>query len=228
MAKFEGILSGKLEPTIKIKENGLKFLVELAESQKTGFFLDQRQMRELAGQLSADKKVLNCFSYTGAFSVYAAANKAKQIDSVEISAKAQSLAKENFKLNGFKLPNKKYNFYDQDVFEFLRQNNEVYDFIILDPPAFAKRKNDIDQACRGYKEINRLAIKMISSPGLILTSSCSYHIDQQLFQKVIFQAAKDAGRNAKIIQKHHLAYDHPINIYHPEGSYLKSLLLYID
>lgn len=226
LSDFEGVLYGKLPKIIKILENGIYFLIDLAHSQKTGFFLDQRQTRKLVATISKDKKVLNCFSYTGAFSIYALRGGAKQVDSVDESEAAIELAKENFKLNGLD-PNAN-NFYVADVFQFLRQNKLQYDFIILDPPAFAKKKTEVIQACRGYKDINRIAIQKILPKGFLLTSSCSFFVDEALFQKVLFQAAKEAKRNVRIIQKHHLAYDHPINIYHPETDYLKSFLLYVE
>ena len=223
---FEGLLAGKMTDNVTILENGYKFIVELKESQKTGFYLDQRSNRKLIGDLSAGKKVLNCFGYTGAFSVYAAKGGAKNVDTVDASEKAIVLAEKNFKLN--KIDTEKNNFIIGDVFEYLRNEKLDYNLVILDPPAFAKRKSDIDQACRGYKDINRLVLKKIPAQSFVLTCSCSYFVDEILFQKVIFQAAAEAGRNVRIIQKHHLSPDHPINIYQPESEYLKSLLLYVE
>jgi len=127
-----------------------------------------------------------------------------------------------------KLDTKKNNFYVGDVFEFLRSEKLVYDFIILDPPAFCKRKSEVMNACRGYKDINRLAIEKCLPGSLLLTCSCSYFVDEKLFQQIIFQVAVEAGRKVRIIQKHHLAIDHPINIFHPEGDYLKSFLVYVE
>jgi 23S rRNA (cytosine1962-C5)-methyltransferase len=223
---FEGFLYGERIEIVEIVEDGIRFYVDLIHSQKTGFFLDQREMRKLVGSLAAQKKVLNCFSYTGGFSVYALKGGAIQVDSVDTSEMAIELAKENLKVNGFDIH--MHRFYAEDVFEFLRKRELSYDFIILDPPAFAKKKADVAQACRGYKDINRLALSKILPQGLLLTFSCSFHVDEALFQKVIFQAAQEARRKVRIIQKHHLAYDHPINIYHPESDYLKGFLLYVD
>jgi 23S rRNA (cytosine1962-C5)-methyltransferase len=168
---------------------------------------------------------LNCFSYTGGFSVYALAGGAKQVDSVDISTDAIEEAKVNCALNG---DHKNTHFYSKDVFEFLRERPLNYDVVILDPPAFAKRAKDVVQACRGYKEINRTAIQRMPPQSLLITSSCSYHVDEKLFQQVIFQAASEAKRNVRILEKHRQAADHPVNLFHPEGNYLKSLVLYID
>lgn len=222
-----GILFGKEINNVEVVENGIKFSVDLINSQKTGFFLDQREMRELVGQLSLNKKVLNCFSYTGGFSLYAAQAGAKQVDSVDISAEAVEQSKVNFEMNDLSTTSKKFGFFVKDVFEFLRENSLDYDLIILDPPAFAKKKNDVIKACRGYKDINRLALQKISAGGILVTSSCSYHVDEKLFQTVVFQAAAEARREVQIISRHRLAKDHPLNIFHPEGEYLKSLVLYV-
>ena len=226
LPNFEGVLHGKVEGDIEISENGMRFLVKLPQSQKTGFYLDQREMRKLAGTHAGGRSVLNCFSYTGGFTVYALKGGAKRADSVDESEEAIKYAAKNVELNGYSTDTN--DFYIADVFEFLRDTNGAYDFIILDPPAFAKRKTDVVKACRGYKDINRIALKKILKGGLLMTFSCSYHIDEVLFQKVVFQAAVEAGRNVRIIQKHRLAYDHPVNICHPESNYLKGFLLYIE
>lgn len=222
----EGYLYGEVKGEIQVIENDLKFGIDLENSQKTGFFLDQREMRVLVGQMSKGKKVLNCFSYTGGFSLYAVEGGAKQVDSVDISGEAIETAKNNFELNGFDV--KKNNFFAEDVFQFLRENDLNYDLIILDPPAFAKKKGDVIKACRGYKDINRLALTKMPAGSILITSSCSYHVDEKLFQTVVFQAASEAKRIVRIIGRHHLAPDHPINIFHPEGEYLKSLVLYVE
>jgi len=226
LADFEGLIAGKMKNTVEIVEDGIRFLIELAGSQKTGFFLDQREMRKLVRSHSAGKRLLDCFSYTGGFSVYALAGGAVHVDLVDTSEKALALARKNLKLNGFESASSQ--FYAADVFDFLRQKELSYDFIILDPPAFAKKKSDVKQACRGYKDINRLVFQKIPARSLVLTFSCSYFVDEALLQKVVFQAAKDAKRNVRIIQRHHLAYDHPISVFHPESSYLKGFLLYVD
>lgn len=222
---FQGLLAGQDVAEKEVLENGLKFYVDFKESQKTGFFLDHREMRRLIGDMSQGKRVLNCFAYTGGFSVYAASSGASYVHSVDISEKAMMMAKRNLELNGFDA--EKNRCITADVFNFLRENSLDYDLIILDPPAFAKRQKDVVQACRGYKDINRVAMQKMPANSLLLTCSCSYHVDEALFTKVVFQAAVEAGRTVKIVQKHHLAPDHPINICHPEGDYLKSLLLYI-
>ncbi len=226
LADFEGLIAGKMKNTVEIVEDGIRFLIELAGSQKTGFFLDQREMRKFVRSHSAGKRLLDCFSYTGGFSVYALAGGAVHVDLVDTSEKALALARKNLKLNGFESASSQ--FYAADVFDFLRQKELSYDFIILDPPAFAKKKSDVKQACRGYKDINRLVFQKIPARSLVLTFSCSYFVDEALLQKVVFQAAKDAKRNVRIIQRHHLAYDHPISVFHPESSYLKGFLLYVD
>jgi len=221
----QGVLYGSLPEQVRIKENGFSFIVDIVNGQKTGFYLDQREMRKLIGTLCTGKRVLNCFSYTGGFSVYAAGNGAVSVDSVDSSAPAVELAQKNLSIN----PHSAHcGFFVDDVFTFLRGRPLEYDVIILDPPAFAKRKDDVIQACRGYKDINRLALSTMPPGSILFTSSCSYYIDEELFQKVVFEAAVEAHRNVRIIQKHHLASDHPLNIFHPEGNYLKSLVLYVE
>lgn len=222
---IENLLYGELPEEIQVSENGLKFLVSPKEGQKTGFFIDHREMRQQVKDLSKDRRVLNCFAYTGGFSVYAASGGALQVDSVDISESAMKMAERNAQLNELSVPMK---FYTEDVFEFLRRSSLDYDLIILDPPAFAKRQKDIIPGCRGYKDINRVTMQKIPPKSLLLTSSCSYFVGEELFQKVVFQAAAEAKRQVRIIGRHRLAIDHPINIFHPEGDYLKSLLLYIE
>jgi 23S rRNA (cytosine1962-C5)-methyltransferase len=226
LADFEGTLYGEPVGQIRILEHGLAFLVNITGSQKTGFYLDQREMRKLAGEQSADRHVLNAFAYTGAFSVYALKGGAKQVDSLETSESALSLAKENFKLNG--LTADAASFITADVFEYLRRPELDYDFIILDPPAFAKKRPDIVQACRGYKDINRLAIQKVQPQGLVMTFSCSRYVDEKLFRQVVFQAAYEAERQVRILQRYRQPFDHPINVFHPETEYLKGFLLYVD
>jgi 23S rRNA (cytosine1962-C5)-methyltransferase len=222
----QGILFGKEGNEIHFKENGLNFTASLDKSQKTGFFLDHREMRQWVRELSKGKKVLNAFSYTGGFTVYALAGGALQADSVDISQEAIDAAKKHVTENGF--DESKQKFYCEDVFTFLREKELTYDLVILDPPAFAKRQKDIVAGCRGYKDINRIAMQKMPSNSLLLTCSCSHHVDEVLFQKVLFQAAAEANRNVRIVGRHRLAPDHPINIFHPESDYLKSFLLYIE
>jgi len=222
----EATISGEPPGRVRVIENGLPFLVDVARSQKTGLYLDQREMRRLAGDIARGRHVLNAFSYSGAFSVYALKGGAVRADSVDSSASAVALAQENFEING--LPSDSGIFFTADVFEFLREPDLDYDLIILDPPAFAKRKTDVVRACRGYKDINRLAIQRVRPQGLVMTCSCSHFVDDRLFQQVVFQAAGEAGRRVRILQRHRQALDHPVNIYHPETEYLKGLLLYVD
>lgn len=226
MEETEGVLIGKLPATVEILENNLKFIVDLKGGQKTGFYLDQREMRVLVEQLAHGKRVLNCFSYSGGFSLYAQRGGAKSVCSVDISKDAVHLARQNFQLNKYQVQDQ--DFVTADVFQFLREQELNYDLVILDPPAFTKHKRDIVQACRGYKDLNRVALQKVPPGTYVLTCSCSYHVDEKLFQTVVFQAASEAARRVRILQRHHLAPDHPVNIYHPEGSYLKSLLLYVE
>jgi 23S rRNA (cytosine1962-C5)-methyltransferase len=226
LQNYEGLLFGELVDEVTVLENNLSFSVSYKKGQKTGFFLDQREMRSLVENFSFGRRVLNCFSYSGAFSVYALRGKALIADSLDISKEALVMAKKNFSLNKLSLDDNQ--FFKEDVFNFLRKKNLNYNFIILDPPAFAKKQKDLKAATRGYKEINRLALEALPPGSLLLTSSCSYHIDEKLFGQILFSAALEAKRDVKIISKHKLAIDHPINIYHPEGNYLKSLLLYVN
>lgn len=226
LGPIEQLLAGPEKPEVEIREGNARFIVSLLDAQKTGFFLDQRDMRLLVHALSHGKRVLNCFSYTGGFSVHAALGGASQVDSVDISDKAIALARRNCQLNG--LSDSVTPCLTRDAFTFLRESPLQYDLVILDPPAFAKKKNDLIPACRGYKEINRLAIQKMPKDSLLLTCSCSHHVDEKLFQTVLFQAALDAGRNVRLISGHRQALDHPQSIYHPEGRYLKSALLWID
>ena len=223
----QGVLFGDVPAALQpIIENGLHFFVSILHGQKTGFFLDHREMRQKVRTLAKNKRVLNCFSYTGGFSVYAASGGAAVVDSVDISLPAIELAKKHMALNGFS--SSLNNFYAEDLFEFLREQPLNYDLVILDPPAFAKRQKDVVAACRGYKDINRLAMQKMPKNSILMTSSCSYHVDEELFQTVVFQAAIEAKKTVKIIGRHTMALDHPINICHPESDYLKSLILFIE
>jgi len=230
--KYEGltphktVLRGKVPEKVVITENGLQYQVDLWNGQKTGFYLDQRNNRALVGKLvSENKRVLNCFSYSGGFSVSAAKNKAITA-SVDISLESIELAKGNFLLND--LDPSRHAFETISVFDYLSEVRETFDVIILDPPAFVKKKNHITKGSRAYKEINRLAMKRLSPGGLLLSSSCSSYVSWDLFQKILYGAAKDAGRLVRIIGRYGQPADHPVNIYHPEGEYLKSFLLTAD
>ncbi len=222
----EALLAGEPVDKVRILEEGIPYWVGLASGQKTGFYLDQRESRKLVRSFAPGRRVLNAFSYTGSFSVCALLGGAVRADSVDASAQAIGLARENFELNG--LPEGSGTFYTADVFEFLRGPALDHDFIVLDPPAFAKRRTDVVAACRGYKDINRLALQRVRAPGLVLTFSCSHFVDEGLFRQVVFQAAAEAGRRVRILQTHRQAFDHPVSVYHPETAYLKGLLLYVD
>ncbi len=221
----KGLLWGEVPDRHPIEENCIKFWVDLKEGQKTGFFLDQRDNRQRIGRLaSRHKRLLNLFSYSGGFSVYAALAGIPTI-SVDISEPALELARENFRLNG--LNPDEHQFIVANVFEFLRQTEERYDFVVLDPPAFIKKKRHIAQGTRGYKDINLMAIKKMDSGGVLLSCSCSHYLDWGLFQKVLFAAAQDAERQVQIIGRFGHALDHPVSIFHPEGEYLKAFLVQV-
>jgi len=223
LEKRVGHLAGEEPPDfVEIQENGHPFVVDIHQGQKTGFFLDQRENRKLIGSHSQGRRVLNCFAYTGAFSVYAALGGASETVSVDSSEAALNTAKLNFEKNG--LQDSPCQFVREDVSHYLRNTRQDYDLVILDPPAFCKNKHQIQRAARGYKDINLNALKLLASGGLLFTCSCSSHISSDLFQKIIFGAAKDARKEVRIIAKTSHAYDHPINVYHPEGEYLKGLL----
>ena len=226
LGDVEAFLAGEPVDKVRILEAGIPYWVSLAQGQKTGFYLDQRESRRLVRECAAGRRVLNTFAYSGSFSVCALLGGAVRADSVDASAAAMALAQDNFELNG--LPSDAGVFFTADVFEFLREPALDHDFIILDPPAFAKKRTDVVAACRGYKDINRLALQRVRAPGLVLTFSCSHFVDEGLFQQVVFQAAGEAGRRARILQRHRQAFDHPVNVYHPETAYLKGFLLYVD
>ncbi len=223
-----GWLSGGFEASqdLLMLEHGLRFKVDYLKGQKTGFFIDQRENRRILGQFSAQKRVLNAFSYTGGFSVYALAGQAREVYSVDVSKDALVLAEQNVALNfGVNAPHKTI---DADCFEYLRQMNEDFDVIVLDPPAFAKNAKSVPNAARGYKDLNRIALTKILPQSLLFTFSCSQNIDKQLFRQIIFAAAAEAGRNVRIVEQLIQPADHPINIFHPETEYLKGLLLWVE
>lgn len=220
------LLFGHLEKEVPILENGLSFLVDVEEGQKTGFFLDQREMRALVRRLTKGKRVLNTFSYTGGFSINALAGGAKGVVSVDTDKRALELAQKNTTLNGFSLDNHQLKF--EDAFVFLRKDALDFDFILLDPPAFAKKREDVEAALKAYKEINLQVLLKIPPKSFLLTSSCSYYVDFSLFQKQIYAAALEAKRSLQVLSQHIPALDHPISLFHPEGAYIKSLLLYVS
>jgi 23S rRNA (cytosine1962-C5)-methyltransferase len=208
---------------IEITENGLRFEVDVIFGQKTGFFLDQRVNREKIGLLSRDAHVLNCFSYTAAFSVYCAEGGAKGVVSLDISKPACIAARKNLHLNWFSTEN--YPVIEADVFAYLRNTQENFNIIILDPPAFAKNKRDVGKATRGYKEINLQAIKHLTTGGVLATFSCSNFIEEDLFGKIVLGATRDAGADLQLVTRLAAGPDHPVLLGHPEGHYLKGLLL---
>lgn len=211
--------------TRTVAENGLHFVVDFETGQKTGFFLDQRANRALVQQYSSGKRVLNAFSYTGGFSVYAFAGSATSVDSVDVSAAAVAQAEQNVRMN---YPEAVHQAIAADCFRFLRQNPDLYDLIVLDPPAFAKNARSVPNAARGYKDLNLNAFRRLAPGGLVFTFSCSQNVDRDLFRKIVFGAAVDAGRTVRILHQLTQPFDHPINIYHPEGEYLKGLVLYVE
>jgi len=214
---------GEIPETAEITENGLRFVVDLIAGQKTGFFFDQRLNREIVGALSREAAVLNCFSYTGAFSVYAVRGGAKRVVSVEASAAANEIACRNLVRNG--LSPKNHPVLTANVFDYIRETEEVFDLIILDPPAFAKSRKDVARSARGYKEINLQAARRLREGGLLATFSCSNPIDPELFEKIVLGAVRDAGKTAQVLRLLGAGPDHPVNLAHPEGRYLKGLLL---
>jgi 23S rRNA (cytosine1962-C5)-methyltransferase len=225
----EGWVRGEEQEPIEIIENGMRFAIRLTGSQKTGLFLDQREMRGLVRSMARDKKVLDCCSYVGGFSVAALLGGAMSADAVDYDASALATAKGHAAINA--IDPGKLSTFAQDVFAFLRERplKRNFDFVILDPPAFAKRSSDLEPAKRAYTDLNRLGMDVLpKSGGLLLTCSCSYQIDTALFQTIVFHAARQARRTVRILQRHRQAFDHPVNIYHPETDYLKSLLLWVE
>lgn len=206
-------------------ENSIKFMIDVEKGQKTGFFIDQRENRRLVGQYAAGKKVLNTFSYSGGFSLYALAAGAELVHSVDSSREAIDMCDRNVLANGWQ---SKHEGFCEDVFDYMQQTTVDYDIMVLDPPAFAKNARAVPNATRGYKNLNLIAFKKIKPGGLIFTFSCSQQIDRELFRKVVFGAAADAGRNVRIIRQLTQPEDHPINIFHPEGEYLKGLMLHVE
>ena len=209
-----------------VLENGLKFMVNWEEGQKTGFFIDQRVNRDLVRQYSKGRKVLNTFCYTGGFSVAALAGGAKEVVSIDLSERAVKLADENVRLNfGDEAPHKAI---ACNAVEYLKDIDADYDLIILDPPAFAKHHKVLGNALQGYKKINARALEKIRPGGILFTFSCSQAVSRDLFRTTIFTAAAIAKRKVRIIGQLTQPADHPINIYHPEGEYLKGLVVYVE
>lgn len=209
-------------------ENGLKFHVDWLHGQKTGFFIDQRENRSLLEHYAKDKSVLNMFCYTGGFSVYAMRGQAKMVHSVDSSAKAIELTNRNMDLN---FPgDKRHEAFCEDAFKYLdnTDNANKYDLIVLDPPAFAKHRKALHNALKGYTRLNVKGLQRIKQGGILFTFSCSQIVSKENFRNAVFTAAAQAGRKVRILHQLHQPADHPINIYHPEGEYLKGLVLYVE
>lgn len=226
----EILAGGPIPARAAFRERGLTFVAEVSAGQKTGFFLDQRENRHLVRGLAGGRRVLNLFSYSGAFGVAALAGGASRVVHVDVSQAALDLARENHRANGQRAdePDAPARTVCADVFEDLRARvaaGETWDLIVTDPPAFAKRRGDVDRACRGYKDVNRLALQLLAKGGLLLACSCSGPVDADLFQKVLFSAALDAGREVRILEKRGAGPDHPVSLDCPEGEYLKAFLL---
>jgi len=209
-----------------VLEHGNKFYVDWEEGQKTGFFLDQRENRKLLGEMSKYKTVLNTFCYTGGFSVYALQNQAALVHSVDASEKAVTMTRKNLMLNGF--DPQLHECVVSDTFDFIKDKKDVYDVIILDPPAFAKHKDARHQAVKGYQRLNTEAMKMIKPGGIIFTFSCSQVVDRQLFYDTVVSAGIQSGRQIKVLHRLSQPADHPVSLYHSEGEYLKGLVLYVE
>ncbi len=221
------LLAGEAAPArVPFLERSLRFLADVEKGQKTGFFLDQRENRQLVRERAGGRSVLNLFAYSGAFGVAALAGGASRLAQVDVSRPALDLARENHEANGQDAG--AVEFVAADAFEDLRRRvagGERWDLVVTDPPAFAKRKDDIDRACRGYKDVNRLAMKLLAPGGLLLACSCSGPISSTLFQQVLFSASLEAGTTVQLLSRHGAGADHPVSLDVPEGEYLKAFLL---
>ncbi|MDT3387427.1 MAG: class I SAM-dependent rRNA methyltransferase [Bacteroidota bacterium] len=225
LGQANGFIHGQTDNNITV-ENGLKFRVDWLRGQKTGFFVDQRENRSLVEHYSKDRSVLNMFCYTGGFSVYAMRGGAKLVHSVDSSAKAIELTNNNVALN-FPDDSRHKAFVD-DAFRYLEETDNLYDLIVLDPPAFAKHRSSLRNALKGYTRLNMKGLSHIKSGGLLFTFSCSQVVSKDDFRRAVFTAAAQAGRKVRILHQLHQPADHPISIYHPEGEYLKGLVLYVE
>ena len=215
------------EDELTVLENGQKFIVNWTEGQKTGFFLDQRDNRALVGSLAKGRNVLNLFCYTGGFSIYALANGAEHVDSVDSSKKAMMMVDRNVQANGFDPA--RHTSLCCDAIEYLRDVPEgKYDLMIVDPPAFAKHRGALKNALRAYQRLNAAAISKVAPGGFVFTYSCSQVVDKESFALAVFSAAAQCGRSVRILDRLNQPCDHSVNIYHPEGEYLKGLLLYVE
>lgn len=222
----DGYLIGKDDKNYIATENGLKFQADWLKGQKTGFFIDQRENRALLEKYAKGRSVLNMFCYTGGFSFYALRGGAKEVHSVDSSAKAIELTKKNVELNFADCKN--HEAYAVDAFKYLDDMQDRYDLIILDPPAFAKHRDVLRNALQGYKKLNAKAFEKIKPGGILFTFSCSQAVSKEQFRLAVFSAAAISGRNVKILHQLTQPADHPVSIYHPEGEYLKGLVLYVE
>lgn len=225
LATENGFIKGGSPENIAM-ENGLKFHVDWLKGQKTGFFVDQRENRSLLERYAKGRNVLNMFCYTGGFSFYAMRGGANLVHSVDSSAKAIDLTNENVELN---FPgDSRHQAFAEDAFKFLDRMGDQYDLIILDPPAFAKHRDALRNALRGYTKLNAKAFEKIRSGGILFTFSCSQVVSKENFRNAVFTAAAQSGRSVRILHQLTQPGDHPVNIYHPEGEYLKGLVLYVE
>ena len=221
----DGYLLGESK-VFEVQEHGNRFNVDWVEGQKTGFFVDQRENRRLVQEYSKDRSVLNMFCYSGGFSFYAMRGGAKMVHSVDSSAKAIDLTNENVKLN---FPgDTRHEAFVADCFDYMDKNKDKYDLIILDPPAFAKHRGALPQALKGYKRLNLKAFQQIASGGILFTFSCSQVVTKDKFREAVFSAAAISGRKVRILNQLVQPADHPVDMYHPEGEYLKGLVLYVE
>ena len=212
---------------LSVLENGNRFIVNWCEGQKTGFFLDQRENRARVGALAAGRKVLNLFCYTGGFSIYALSGGALHVDSVDSSRRAMDMVERNVALNGFGAD--RHSSYCTDAIEFVKNVPDgAYDLMIVDPPAFAKHRGALKNALRAYQRLNAAALAKVAPGGFVFTFSCSQVVDKEAFALAVFSAAAQTGRSVRILDRLNQPADHSVNIYHPEGEYLKGLLLYVE
>lgn len=230
LSEHTGVLAGAAPPErVEIEEHGRRFLVDVRQGHKTGFYVDQRENRALVGQLSRDADVLNAFSYTGGFGLYAATAGARSVVQLDASEPALEMAEEHARMNG--VPEERVEHACGDAFYVLRlfrDEGRSFDVVVLDPPKLAKGRANVDAACRGYKDLNLLALKLLRKGGLLLTFSCSGSISRDLFQKVVFGAAVDAARDVEVLAHLSAGLDHPVRLAFAEGSYLKGLLLRVS
>ena len=223
LSEASGLLYGEEVPDlVEIEEYGAHFRVDVKRGQKTGFYLDQRENRFNLERLSQGKKILDCFCYTGAFSIHAGLGGANEIILIDSSEEALNMAEEHFRLNH--LEKVQHQLIRGDVFDVMRSLEPEFDIVILDPPPFAKKKSHLPSASRGYKDLNLWAFRLLKKDGLLFTFSCSHHMSWDLFQKIVFSAALDSGKNVQLLGRMGHPWDHPINLSHPEGEYLRGLI----